>query len=124
MAMKSHRVITVERELGLEIHPQYAAFLDKYGVYCTEGVEVYGYSEAFTDLNGLPCVIFTTKDWKEMYHLDPSDRLIADTEDSDYVAVLDNETGEILEVNFDGDRTVVAPSFDAWFAMVRERDYI
>ncbi len=124
MRAKSHRVKMVEKELDLELHPQYAKFLNRYGSYFSTGVEVYGYSEDFTGIDGYPCVIFTTKDSRKDFHLNPTDILIAETEDSDFVAVLDNETGEVFETDINGIRTVVAASFDEWFAMVRQRDYV
>ncbi len=124
MALKSIRVQTVEQEMGLELHPQYAAFLDEHGSYRNGGIEVYGYSESFTGTNGYPCIIFTSRERREAYHLGPNHLLIAHTEDSDLVAVLDNDTGEVFETDINGDRTVVAPSFDAWFDMVRKQGYI
>ncbi len=124
MRAKSHRVKLVEKELCLELHPQYAKFLNRYGSYFSTGVEVYGYSEDFTGIDGYPCVIFSTRRLKETYHLSPTDILIAHTEDSDLVAALDNKTGEVYETDSFGNRNVVAPSFDKWFAMVRQRDYV
>ncbi|SHJ66817.1 SMI1-KNR4 cell-wall [Desulfatibacillum alkenivorans DSM 16219] len=124
MALKSRRVQTVEKELGVVLHPQYASFLDQYGVYRTPEVTVYGYLETFGNTIMLPSVIGATAQRRAVYHLGPNHLLIAHTEDSDYVAVLDNDTGEVFETDINGERTVVAPSFDEWFAMVRKRGYI
>ncbi|SHI94704.1 SMI1-KNR4 cell-wall [Desulfatibacillum alkenivorans DSM 16219] len=124
MTLKSRRVQVVEKELGMELHPQYIKFLDRYGHYCVGTVEVFGYSENFIGIDNYPCVIHTTRSMKDTYHLGPNHLLIAHTEDSDYVAVLDNDTGEVFETDINGYRTVVAPSFDAWFAMVRKQGYI
>ncbi|ACL04337.1 hypothetical protein Dalk_2644 [Desulfatibacillum aliphaticivorans] len=124
MTLKSRRVQTVEKELGIELHPQYVKYLDQYGYYCSGYVEVFGYTEKFIGIDGYPCIIFTTKRLKDTYHLGPNHLLIAHTEDSDYVAVLDNDTGEVFETDINGERTLVASSFDEWFAMVRKRGYI
>ena len=58
------RTETVEKELEVEVPAQYAAFLEKYGIYDPPGIagiEVYGINEKLLSYGGIPCVIGATE---------------------------------------------------------------
>ena len=61
----SSRKEIVEQELGVKIPAQYAAFLEKYGIYDPPGVEVYGITDNLLHYDGIPCVIGATKNFQK-----------------------------------------------------------
>jgi hypothetical protein len=114
------RAEIVEEELGVKIPAQYAAFLEKYGIYEHGSCEVYGVHENLLGYDGIPCVIGATKLFRKHYNLPHKFLLIHETGVEDEIICLDTESGEVRAFSQDfGDRKV-ADSFDEWF----ERDII
>ena len=112
------RTETVEKELEVEVPAQYAAFLEKYGIYDPPGIagiEVYGINEKLLSYGGIPCVIGATESYRED-GLPHRFLVIFNTGYEDEVACLDTENGKVYAIELARGRNVkIANSFDEWF---------
>jgi hypothetical protein len=109
------RTEIVERELEVEVPAQYAAFLEKYGIYDPPGIEVYGINEKLFHYNGIPCVIGATESYRRD-GLPHRFLVIFHTGYEDEVACLDTENGKVYAIELARGRNVkIADSFDEWF---------
>jgi hypothetical protein len=104
----------------VKIPSQYAAFLEKYGIYEHGSCEVYGVHENLLHFEGVPCVIGATRNGRRFRKLSHRFLLIHHTGVEDEIICLDTESGEVWAFSQDfGDRKI-ADSFDEWF----DRDII
>jgi len=112
----------VEQELGLKIPAQYAAFLDKYGIYHdpVHGVEIYGIDDTLSNYDGVPCVIGATKNYRRDDGLPHRFIVIQFTGFEDEIVCIDTENERIYAFSRDFDNRKIADSFDEWF----QRDII
>jgi hypothetical protein len=116
----SSRKEIVEKELRVKVPAQYAAFLEKYGIYEHGSCEVYGINENLLRYDGIPCVIGATQNRRRSMKLPHRFLFIHHTGVEDEIICLDTESGEVWAFSQDfGDRKI-ANSFDEWF----ERDII
>lgn len=110
----------VERELGVKVPDQYAAFLDKYGIYYGPGIEVYGMSDSLTGYDGSPCVIGATQIRRREHGLPHRFLVLGYGGFEDEHICLDTEDEKVYSISrWYGDRKI-ADSFDEWF----QRDVI
>jgi hypothetical protein len=110
----------VEQELGVKIPAQYAAFLEKYGIYDPPGVEVYGITDNLLHYDGIPCVIGATKIFRRDEGLPHRFLVIHHTGVEDELICLDTENEKVYSISRDFGNHKIADSFDEWF----ERDII
>jgi len=109
------RTEIVERALEVEIPAQYAAFLEKYGIYDPPGIEVYGINEKLFHYNGIPCVIGATESCRK-YGLPHRFLVVFHTGYEAEVACLDTENGQMYAIELARGRNIkIADSFDEWF---------
>jgi len=110
---QNHNV--VEKALGITLHPEYASFLDEHGDYENEGIEIYGYSPEYKDIDAIPCVIGATKLYKDSHKLTSSEIVLADSGYESAIIVLNNDSGEVFEVTLNrGERKKIENTFNAW----------
>jgi hypothetical protein len=110
----------VEKELGVKVAPQYAAFLEKYGIYDTPGIEVYGINETLLSYEGIPCVIGITSMHRRNEGLPHRFLVIHHTGFEDETICLDTENEKIYSFSIELGNHKIADSFNEWF----ERDII
>ncbi len=119
MSKMSVRRDKVEEELGVNIPSDYAKFLDEYGTYEENGVEVYGLDDEIVDINKIPCVIGATKILRKSINLPRSFLVIHHTGYEDEIVCLDTESGAIYRIS-QGQRKKIANSFNDWFSKILE----
>jgi len=110
---QNHKV--VEKALGITLHPEYASFLDEHGDYESEGIEIYGYSPEYKNIDAIPCVIGATKLYQESHKLTSGEIVIADTGCEGFIVVLNNDSGDIIEISLE--RMIekkISSSFNDW----------
>jgi len=110
----------VEKELGVKVPAEYAAFLDRYGIYSAPGVEVYGIDDKLLHYDGIPCVIGATRLFRRGDDLPHRFLVIHHTGVEDEIICLDTENGKIYSFSIDFGNHKIADSFDEWF----QRDII
>ena len=110
----------VERMLGVKVPVQYAAFLEKYGIYNAPGVEVYGISDDLLGYDGIPCVIGATQNRRRADGLPHQFLVVHHTGVEDETICLDTENEKIYSVSRDFGNHKIADSFDELF----QRDII
>ncbi len=116
----SSRKEIVEQELGVRVPEQYAAFLEKYGIFHAMGNEVYGISDTLSTYDGIPCVIGATKMSREDDDL-PHRFLVLEHLGVDGVMTcLDTEDEKVYSISYVYGDQKIADSFDEWF----QRDII
>jgi len=116
----SQRKEIVEKELNVRVPEQYAAFLDKYGIYDPPGVEVYGINENLLRYDGVPCVIGVTKKYRKRYGMPHRFLVIQYSGFEDEMICLDTENEKVYAISrYLGNREI-ADSFNEWF----ERDIL
>jgi hypothetical protein len=124
--MASRKVI-VERELGVRIPEQYAIFLDKYGIFESIGIEVYGISDDVLRYDGIPSVIGATKNMRRRENLPHRFLALFHSGYEDEVMCLDTEDEKVYSVSRVFGTRKFADSFDEWFEKdiiqyIKERD--
>jgi|GEM_PF-1313826 len=117
----------VERELGVRVPAQYAAFLEKYGIYKTFGVEVYGMNDSLLGYGGIPCVIGATEIYRQMDDLPHRFLVLYHSGYEDEIICLDTEDEKVYSISWTFGTHKMADSFDEWFQTdildyVRKRD--
>jgi hypothetical protein len=117
----------VERELGVRVPAQYAAFLEKYGIYHTFGVEVYGISDSLLRYDGIPCVIGATELYRRTIDLPHRFLVLYHSGYEDEMICLDTEDEKVYSISWTFGTHKFADSFDEWFQTdildyVKERD--
>jgi len=105
----------VEKELGVKIPAQYAAFLEKYGIYDPPGVEVYGISDTLLHYDGIPCVIGATRNSRRREKLPHRFLVVHHTGVEDEMICLDTENEKVYSFSRDFGNHKIADSFDEWF---------
>ncbi len=110
----SERQQMVADELGVSIHSDYANFLQKYGIYERDGLEIYGINDEIVDINKIPCVIGATKILRKAINLPKAFLVIQHTGYEDEIICLDAESGAIYRVS-DQKKQKIADSFSEWF---------
>jgi len=116
--MKSDRVKYVEDSLNVKLPDDYSKFLTEYGDYEINGSEIYGYTEAYIDVEQIPCVIGATKIYRNDYNLSSSEIVISYSGFEDLIVVLDTKTGKVHEIDLDGNKQLLANSFQKWFSQI------
>jgi len=104
----------------VKVPDQYAAFLEKYGIYEATGVEVYGISDKLIRYDGIPCVIGATQMFRRDEGLPHRFLVIHHTGLEDETICLDTENGKVYSFSVDFGNHNIADSFDEWF----ERDIL
>jgi hypothetical protein len=112
--MSSRREV-VEQELGVKLPAQYAAFLEKYGIYDPPGVEVYGISDNLLRYDGIPCVIGATNIYRRTENLPHRFLVIHHTGVEDEMICLDTENEKVYSISCVFGNRKIANSFDEWF---------
>jgi len=112
--MPSRREI-VEAELGVKLPAQYAAFLEKYGIYDPPGIEVYGITENLLSYDGIPCVIGITKMHRRDEGLPHRFLVIHHTGLEDETICLDTENEKVYSFSIELGNHKIADSFNEWF---------
>lgn len=117
----------VERELGVRVPEQYAAFLEKYGIFEAIGIEVYGISDDLLNYEGIPCVIGATKNLRRRENLPHRFLALFYSGYEDEVMCLDTEDENVYSVSRVFGTRKFADSFDEWFEKdiiqyIKERD--
>jgi hypothetical protein len=110
----------VERELGVKVPAQYAAFLERYGIYDPPGVEVYGINERLVNCEGIPCVIGATRIHRRDDGLPHRFLVMHHTDVEDETICLDTENQKVYSISRVFGNRKIADSFDEWF----QRDII
>ena len=119
MSIKNENHTFVENQLNITLDNEYANFLDNYGDYQKDGVEIYGYSSEYEVIDKIPCVIGATNLYKNDYKLSSNEIVIAHTNYEDRLIVLDNKSGKLFEVSFDKKDVIkIADSFNDWFSRI------
>jgi hypothetical protein len=113
-AMSSRREI-VEKELDVKIPEDYAVFLEKYGIYRAEGVEVYGMSDDLEHFGGPPCVIGATQTYRRQDGLPHRFLMLHSTGFDGEIMCLDTENGKVYSAKPGHPIHPTADSFDEWF---------
>jgi hypothetical protein len=121
------RTEIVEKALGVKIPEQYAAFLEKYGIYDPPGIEVYGMRETLLRYDGIPCVIGATEIYRRTEDLPHRYLVIQTTGFEGEIICLDTEDGTVHSIGRYLGNHKVADCFDEWFERdileyVRQRD--
>ena len=120
-SMSIDRVRFVEKHLKVKLPSDYATFLSTFGDYEMEGFEIYGYNEAYQDINKIPCVIGATKLYAQDYNLDLHQIVIAHSGFEDFIVILDTKTNEIFEKSTTGKVNPIAKNFHSWFESIRSK---
>jgi len=110
----------VEKELRVKIPPDYAAFLEKYGIYSAHGEEVYGINESLLRYDGSPCVIGATNIHRRNEGLPHHFLVIQHTGIEDETICLNTKNGKVYALSWVFGNRKIADSFDEWF----QRDII
>ncbi len=105
----------VERELGVTVPEQYAAFLEKYGIFHAPGIEVYGISDNLSDYDGIPCVIGATRNSRLREGLPHRFLVLEDIGVDGVMTCLDTGDGKIYSISYVFGNHKIADSFDDWF---------
>jgi hypothetical protein len=113
----NNRKQTVEHALGVIIPADYADFLNRYGIYEVDGVEVYGLDDEVIDTEKIPCVIGATKIMRGHVRIPHSFLAIRHTGYEDEVIFLDAESGAVYSILF-GELKRISDSFGEWFAEI------
>jgi len=111
----SSRKELVEKELQVRVPEQYAAFLEKYGIYDPPGVEVYGINDNLLHYDGIPCVIGATKKRRKTDNLLHRFLVIHHTGVEDEIICLDTENEKVYSISSVFGNRKIADSFDEWF---------
>jgi len=105
----------VEKELGVTVPEQYAAFLEKYGILNAERREVYGIHDNLLGYDGSPCVIGVTQIFRRDEGL-PHRFLVVENIGVDGVIIcLDTEDEKVYQISRVYGDCKIADSFDEWF---------
>ncbi len=123
MSIKSGRVQNVEHELNVQLPDDYALFLNQYGDFQYEGLEIYGYTEKYTDINIIPCVIGATKIYRKDYNLDSKFIVISYTGIEDILVILDTISNVVYEVGANGVIKQINKSFSDWFNSIKKKQH-
>jgi len=106
----------VEKELGVNIPADYAKFLDEYGTYEEDDIEIYGLDDEVVDINKIPCVIGATKILRKAIGLPKRFLVIQHTGHEGEIICLDTRSGAIYRISSDGmTQDKIAESFGEWF---------
>jgi hypothetical protein len=109
------RAEVIEKALGVTLPSGYVGFLEEYGGYEGDGVEVYGYDEEILDVDKIPCVIGATKILRQDYpDLPKSFISLHFTGAENEQVVLDTSTGAVFMID-DTNNERIADSFEEWF---------
>jgi|WetSurMetagenome_2_1015567.scaffolds.fasta_scaffold124004_2 hypothetical protein len=111
----STRARIVGEALDVSIPTDYVKFLDTYGMYEDEGVEVYGLDDAIIDPDKIPCVIGATRILRKTANLPKQFLAVHHTGYEDEVVCLDSTTGEVVLLTH-GTMSKIAETFSAWFS--------
>ena len=105
----------VEAALGVKVPKQYERFLNKYGIYRTFGIDVFGIDDDLLSYEGIPCVIGATKIYRKEYNYPHRLLVLQYTGFEDEFVCLDTENEKIYIMSrYTGNRKI-ADSFDEWF---------
>ncbi len=105
----------VERELEVKVPEQYAAYLEKYGIFHAIEVEVYGMSDTLLRYDGIPCVIGATEKYREVENLPHRFLVLQHTGLEDEMICLDTEDEKVYSISWMFGNEKIADSFDEWF---------
>ena len=114
--MTNDRVKIVESELHVTLPDDYRDFLTDYGFYDKDGLEIYGYTERFSDIDKIPCVIGATKLYREGHNLSEDHIVIGHTGFENYIITLNTKTNRVYET--DGSNSKYLGEFKSWFEAV------
>jgi hypothetical protein len=95
----SPRQETVEKALGITLPPDYVDFLEEYGTYEADGLEIYGIDDEIVDINKIPCVIGATKILRKGTDLAKHFLVVQHTGYEDEIICLDTEAGGIYRIS-------------------------
>jgi hypothetical protein len=109
------RTEIVERELGVRVPEQYAAFLEKYGIFHAPGIEVFGIRDDLLDYDGIPCVIGATRKSRLREGLPHRFLVIEDIGVDGVIICLDTEDKKIYQISHVYGNHKIADSFSEWF---------
>lgn len=117
----------IETELGVKVPEQYAAFLEKYGIYDPPGIEVYGICDSLLRYDGIPCVIGATAMYRRDENLPHRFLVLCTTGYEDEIMCLDTEDEKVYSISWVFGNHKRADSFDEWFEKdiiqyIKERD--
>lgn len=120
MPRKMHsRTQIIENALGVKLPSDYALWLESEGYYDGEYYEVFGYLESFENVEDYPCVIGTTKRYRDHPLLTSDDLMIHFDEFLNTLVVINCQDGCVYNVDFSY-REKIAENFSAWFAKLKE----
>jgi hypothetical protein len=120
MQLKSNRVKYVESKLNVILPIEYSEFLDNFGDYEVDGMEIYGYTEDYIDITQVPCVIGATRIYRDGYSLKSYEIVISYTGYEENIIILNTKTGEIFEVDLNGAKNKLSNSFHEWFQTIKK----
>ena len=113
--MGASRKEIVEQELGIKVPDQYAAYLEKYGIFHAFGIEVYGISDDLLNYDGIPCVIGATKKLRKSEGLPHRFLVIESIGVDGIITCLDTEDEKVYSISYVYGDEKLADSFDEWF---------
>lgn len=105
----------IEKELGVTLPSDYVTFLEDYGVYDEDGIEIYGYDDDIIDPDQLPCVIGATKLlWQDYPQYRGTFLSLHFSGAENEQVVLNTVTGDVYMLTDEGTEKI-ADSFEEWF---------
>ena len=109
------RTQIVADALGVNVPKQYERFLNKYGIYRTFGIEVFGIDDDLLSYEGIPCVIGATKKRRSVDNYPHRLVVLYYTGFEDEFICLDTENEKIYAMSRVFGNRKIADSFDEWF---------
>jgi len=97
--------------LNKELPNEYKNFIDKYGFYRKDGIEIYGFNESL-DLDNIPSVIGATKLYREDYNIKNNELVIYFDDYLNHPLLLNLDNGKIYSIDFKGNRNILFNSFN------------
>jgi len=109
----SHRTKIIEDNLNVNLPQDYKNFIDDVGIISDERGEIFGYIENI-DIEKIPCVIGSTKLYKEDYKNISNKEIVINFDDfKNAPIILNTESGIVYDVDFN-QKTQISSNFAEW----------
>jgi hypothetical protein len=101
---------TLELILNKKLPKEYKDFIDNYGFYRKDGIEIYGFDDSL-DLENIPSVIGATKLYSKDYDIKDNELVIYFDDYINHPLLLNLDNGKIYSIDFEGNRKTLFDSF-------------